>query len=693
MAKFNLCEEVPYIHNSKELGMWLRPLYILDTYMNDYDSYNEFMTKMMNILKGSYPIRACREFPIHFKFNTKDKTEHVLEFRHFCINMILWYPFVELNGLNVLDESFILDCNNDIPNIEDYINYKLITVLRDYHVKSTTINYAISEVLYNLRKISIDFSLILGLNFSACTFFDMYNDYDEIREIMEVKFADNMQPHEIEQQLQELQDREIDIYKSIPDNPIGVILKARTGIKTKQFAEFTISEGLKPSLEGVTIPKPIENSTLLRGLDRPSYLYIDATGARKSLVMNKKVMGRAGYFGKIVLMLARTLSMSTSVSDCGTKHLVEYEIKSKHHLKKLNGKYFKMSMDDEDLELLHAKERKDLIGKKIYVRSAVTCALGDCVCPKCVGSTASTNYDIADGLSAFESEEVTKVVNQSILSTKHLLTTNSEVIEFNPEFHDFFTILGGEINPVINDNEKVENIEDFAIYINPDDIVKMEEQDYDSLYNTCIANGRFYIRNIAKKNSKDILIQAEGEKEIFLTETALEKMKHGKGLIYFKDLDDDVKLFEMVIMNQELTKPLYDLMDLLNKQRTDEIDETIDTVSQKFLDLLIESKIDANVIAAELITNRLIRSAINQYDRPDFLRTDLEPYNIYTVSKALEKNNSPLIGISFQNIKRQFLSDELYEERHGTSFIDPFYWTEIPTDNLKKYAKLANNTQ
>ena len=46
----------------------------------------------------------------------------------------------------------------------------------------------------------------------------------------------------------------------------------------KQLAEFTISEGLKPSLEGVTIPMPIENSTLLRGLDRPSYLYIDATG-------------------------------------------------------------------------------------------------------------------------------------------------------------------------------------------------------------------------------------------------------------------------------------------------------------------------------------------------------------------------------------------------------------------------------
>ena len=113
------------------------------------------------------------------------------------------------------------------------------------------------------------------------------------------------------------------------------------------------------------------------------------------------------------------------------------------------------------------------------------------------------------------------------------------------------------------------------------------------------------------------------------------------------------------------------------------------SMSNKFLDLLIESGIDANVIAAELITNRLIRSVQNKYDRPDFNEEKLEPYEIYTIRKALEKNKSPLIGISFQNIKRQFYSDELYEERNGTSFIDPFYWTDIPTDNLKKYSKLA----
>lgn len=286
---FDLSKDVPRINNTKELSLWLKPVYVINSYMESYESYSTFIAKIMNLLKASYDIKNCREYPVKFQFSPKGKI-HTLQLRHFAINAILWYPFVELNDLDVLNEDFIFDCENNIPNIEDYINYHIIVVLRDYNVKSTIINYDISEVLYNLRNISIDFSQIMGLNFSIPTFVNMYEKYPEIKEIMEVRFEETMQPHEIEQKLSELQNREISIYENDPGNPIGVILKSGTGIKTKQFAEFTISEGLKPSLEGVTIPKPIENSTLLRGLSCPSYLYIDATGARKSLVMNKKVI-------------------------------------------------------------------------------------------------------------------------------------------------------------------------------------------------------------------------------------------------------------------------------------------------------------------------------------------------------------------------------------------------------------------
>ena len=103
-------------------------------------------------------------------------------------------------------------------------------------------------------------------------------------------------------------------------------------------------------------------------------------------------------------MLTRTLSMSTEVSDCGSKHLICYDVTDKNVLKKLSGKYYKLNKDDdrEDLKVIDFKKDKHLIGKKVYVRSAATCALKNHVCSKCIGETAVTNQDIANGLSAFE---------------------------------------------------------------------------------------------------------------------------------------------------------------------------------------------------------------------------------------------------------------------------------------------------
>lgn len=691
--KFSLLVDAPIINNTKELKAWLKPLYILDDYLETYEQYRIFQTKIYNILRGCYVIPQCRDYPIQFKFTENSKDVFTLPLRLFVINTILWYPFVELHGMDVLDKSFIIFDPEVLPHIENYLNDNLIGILTEYHVKPSSMNYAISEVLYNLRNISNDYSIILGLDFNIPMFIDLYSKNDRIRDIMECHFEDSMQPYEIEQELASMEKEFIGTITSMKNNPLGIALRAETGIKHKQLTEFAISEGLKPDISGRTIPIPIQTSTLIGGTNKPSAQYIDAGGARKSLIMNKKVMGVAGHFCKTVLMSARTLSMSTEISDCGTKHLVAYDILNKTVLKKMSGKFYRLTDDpDEELKLLNPKKDKDLIGKTIYVRSAVTCACDSKhVCAKCIGMTAVTNADIADGISAFESEEITKVLNQNILSTKHLLSTNSEAINFNKEFYNFFTIVGGEINPIIDNNPNIKNIEDYAIYVDPNDITKVEELDDDSLYNTVIENGRFYIRNIADPSEPDIIIQVEDEKEIYVTKDAVDILKSNNNMIKFSELDDDDKLFEVIIMNNELTKPLYDLMHLLNKQNAETINNTIDFISNKFLSLVIDAKIDVSAIACELITNRLIRSAEDIYKRPDFSRETLEPYVILTVSKSLEKNPSPLAGIGFQNIKRQLLSNDLFEKRTETSYIDAFFKPVISTDKLSKYEVYVNN--
>ena len=685
----NLALEMPVIENRKELKFYLKNCFIISDYMTSKESYKVFLQKIRNLIKSCFHIRECREYPVLFKFYKEDKENYQLELRHFYINAILWYPFVELYEFGVLNGSLIFDCENNITNIKDYIDFTIIQILRDYHLKNTVINPMISEVLFNLRMVSKDFSLILGLNIRTSTIMDVYEDNETVRNLMESEYYITETPTEIEGRLNDAEKTIIEEFKKYDNNTIGVMLRAGTGLKTKQLRELIVAAGLKPTISGETISIPISNSLVIGGLDRASYIYIGALGARKSLVMNKLVMGKAGYFCKTVNMLTGTLKGSKTVVDCGTTHLVTYFVANKKILQKLNGKFYKIH-DYEDLKVVNAEKDKDLIGQRIKVRSAATCACGpNEVCSRCLGLTINLNNDILDGYSIYETEEVTRVINQNILSTKHLLSTKTIAIEFNPDFDKFFTIVAGEINPIVRDNQSVDDIDDYAIYIDPKDMIKTNEQDYDSLFNTSIYNGKFMIVNLKNPEEK-IPIYTLEEKELFITETALDLMKKRKGYIYFKDLDDDTKLFEMVYINNELTKPLYDFMNLINKENKDVIKMTIDDISQKLLELLVDSNINTGAVSTEIILNRLIRREDDIYERPDFSDPDyLEPYQIITVKKALMKNQSPVIGISFENIKRQFLSMDLFEKRHAPSYIDPMFKTKVSMTNVKKYFKIS----
>ena len=408
--------------------------------------------------------------------------------------------------------------------------------------------------------------------------------------------------------------------------------------------------------------------------------------------MSHKVMGKAGHFGKTLTMLARTVRLSTSTIDCDTKHLVKYHVNDAKFLKKLNGKFYTLVKDDiKSLKPLKYEKCKDLIGKDIYVRSAATCALKNEICPKCFGLTANLNFDIADGIGSFQSEEITKVIEQNILSTKHLLTTSSEEIKFNPEFDRFFQITSDEINPIIT-NSDIEDLNNWVIRIDESNIGKVEEMDSDEGFNTYIKNGKFEVVNL--KTGEFFEMYELNGKEIYLTDEFLELRRKSKGVVRFKDLDDDSVLFTIIILNNELTKPLYEIIDLINSDKSDktpEINRTINEVSQRFIELMVESKIDAQAVGAEIIINRLIRCEDDIFERPDFSQTILPKYRIVTIAKALEKHRSPLVGLSYQFLKRQLFNDDTIDEKWEPSYLDPFFKEEIPTHKQKAHIKYVKD--
>lgn len=658
----------------------IKPLIIIEDHMTSIDEYRKLYSMVYSILDESFEEESCRKYPVSFKFRKKDTQTYNMELRHFLVHLFLWLPLIDIFDVLDMDDSFILDCYTKInsKDLNNFINDVIIDNLIECNLSVAIIGTRMSESLHLLRKIGLQFSILMGLSVDIQDFQDIYQNNDRMQELMTVTFPSNMQPHEIEKELGKIQDEAVEIFKNAKGNPIGVMLNAGSGIKTKQLTEFCMNIALKPNISGKTIPTPINSNYLIGGLNTPSSIYIDSSAAVKSMVMNKKVMGKAGHFGKIVLLLAHTLSLSKTTTDCGTHHTLPIFIKDDKFLKKYNNRFYKMDKDS-DLMLLKYKRDKHLIGRTIYLRSPITCALENHVCQKCFGFNANINYDIADGVAGFGSEEITKVINQSILSAKHLLTTISEVIKFNDAFYKFFDIIEGEIIPKDVD-EVLEDIEDYAIYIPLSEVKRTDDMDDDSSFNTFIDTAFYIINN---KTGEHIEIDCSG-KELYLSEELIESVNKNKQ-IKFIDLENGESLFNIEIDNNELTKPLYDIMSLLNKDLSKTEPWTLESISQKLTELLIMSGIDASALQGELILNRLIRDPDDLFNRPDFTGKILPRYEVKTVSFCLENNTSPILGTSFQFLKRQLLNDNTFTKKFAPGYLDPLYKKEISTAGLKSY--------
>jgi hypothetical protein len=505
------------------------------------------------------------------------------------------------------------------------------------------------------------------LSINIETFIGLADRNPRFNEIIRTKIDDNMQPTEIEATLTRLMYEQIAIFKDDPEgNMLKPILKAGTGIKDKQLSEFAVNGGLKPDLKGNTVPIPINSNFIVGGLSNITNYYIDAIGGRKAVIMNKTVMGKSGHFARMVMLLASGVKLRNDEKSCHTLHAVEYDIKSKEHLIRLRGRYYRLP-ETREYRILQGDEI-NLIGKKILVKSPATCASKRGICKECYGELYHTNKDITIG--AFAGARITEPVSQNVLSSKHLLTTISEKIEFPPYFDKFFIMNANEI--FLNSINDDIDINDYSLIFIDKNIHSLEEFD-DADYNHYTSV--FHVRN--KKTDEMFEIMEAGEKDLYLSPELVELLnrhKHPKETyeIDFSKIEDDMKLFVFEIVNNELTKPLYSIMRLLNNTDHEKC-KTVDEMCQKMLDLLIESKIDSDAVHGEVLIHPLLRSSIDILDRPYFDKYgDGANYQILTVEAALEKNPSVLISLSFQALGRQLVSPLTFRKKEG-SFIDPFF--------------------
>lgn len=639
-------------------------VFIISDIMESKEIYESTIEQLYEYMRQGFEIKELRTCPAHFRF-TKESEINTLQVRHLLTNLMFWEPLMQLQVLTELDNSFIVDCTKLSSNlIEDYINQKIIIPFRE-KVSNKKLNIAVHDLIYNLSRISTDFNIILGLSINTETFIAVAKRNARFNEIIRTKIPEGMQPQEIESMLNRLMKEQIEILKT-EDNMLKPILLSGTGIKDKQLSEFAISGGLKPDLDGNTIPVPIDGNFLIGGLGNVTNYYIDALGGRKSVIMNKTVMGRSGHFARMVMLLSSTINLSHEY-DCGTVNTTEYEVKTKEHLRRLRGRYYRLPTNRK-YSLLEGSET-ELIGKRILVRTPSKCASKKGICNTCYGALYRTNKKHIT-IGGYAAAKITEPVSQNVLSSKHLLTTTSVKIEFNSEFYKFFDISANEI--VLNSNTEEIDLNNYSLVFIKKNLNVIDE--FDETDFNCFTNV-FHVKN--KKTGEMIEITEKDMNDLYLSPELMSMLnikKHTKEIIEidFAKIEDDQRLFVTEIENNELTRPLYNIMHLLN--RSDRLGtKTIDEMNQKMLDLLIESKINVTAVHGELLIRPLIRSTEDILEVPNFRKyITNNDYQLLKVASALEKHPSVLIGLSFQSLGRQF-SNPLTFRKKETSFIDPFF--------------------
>lgn len=675
---------VEQISSVLELENKLDNIYIINNliYLGQ-DEYKKFIDdKIYDVIKGCIEIKECREYMVSFKFRSRDTKTYKMELRHFLINLFLWYPFTLMP--EELNEKWIFDAKNDITKVHEFIN-RVIGLMNENDIKTKKMNTAVSEVLNMLKSISLNFSEIMNLSISAHTFSEAFNASKDMQEIFFTKFQPNEQPAVIEAKMADMLNLEKSIFKSIKNNAVGEFLKSGEGIKPKQLLEFTSTCGMKPDVNGNTVPIPINGSQLVTGLNKPRFMYLDATGAHKSLITNKKVMGDAGHYSRSLSLLGLGIKLSKKVKDCHTHHFLKVSIDNQKILEKFNGRYYAPNpRKPEELNIINCHRDKDLIGTVIYLRSPAYCACkmhngARTICHKCFGSNAKLNLDIADGVGVYLIQVITEEIQQKVLSTKHLLTTRSNFMTFEIEFENIFTYFAGDFK--VNKNcEK--DINDLVLYIpkesiGHDDIgVFFEDSDPINSY----ISGGFYIKDLSSGEA-EWLINDENPKKLYMSKTLTSLVDANNGEVKIIDLVDEPYSFRLNVANNELTKPLYDMTDLTSSSK---IPPTADEFVQRYVELLVEGEVAAPSIAPEFIVAALMRDTEDMSEFPDFTFDGDVKYINIGLNRALTFNKSIIIGMCYEYREKQLLSPKV-SERIGQSPVDTLFYENVSTDRIKKF--------
>lgn len=642
---------------------------IMREVMESINSYNVVFQDLLDLMKYAFEDEKVRKQTILVKFKKSDRKSITMELRHLLSNMIFWKALIDIDKVELLDESFIFDLSRfDTGSLMKYINEKLLPIHDgDFASKNAMVN----DICHSIINISHAFCLLMGLGVSLYDLHQIEVRNPEAAKLMHEDVDQSLEPDEIEKELTRRTDELIDIIvKDSALNDLKPLFASASGMKKPQFREFCVKIGFKADLSGNTIPMLINSSFLMDGLNTPSQYYINALSGRKAAILGKIAIGRPGAFAKKLSQASAAVGyLRKDHENCDSVTTIHYNIIDDAFLKMLNGRYY--YGDDGKLHVLNWTTDKHLIGKVLEFKSPITCTSQDGVCKYCYGELFDINQSMTSP-GVLASLKLTEKLSQGMLSAKHSQSTHSSAIHFNEGFNEgeVFETVSTEIG--LRDDSSTDDM--LFLKFGDIEIEELDDSEFLSVTSFDVIN-----------DSRSVVyhVEEDGGAKMYLNSCLVSlvkpKMKGRIGepiIISLDDLSDEETLFTVEVKNQELSEPIKIFEGYLN--RKDHMGaKTISDLCQNFGEALMHMGTTYDLVHMEMVIRSLIRKKSNIMEYPDFSAAgDPNDWQIVRLNDALYYNPSALVSLSYGYLRKQLLSTELYEKT-APSHLDALFVPQL----------------
>lgn len=663
---------------------------IIKTKDININNINQYFDGLINIMKDGIETEEVQKMMVHIIF--EDNIDVDLSIFDFIYNLMMWQLCTAVGEpIKSIHIVFFEDITK--RKIKEYIDNIFVDKYRKY-IQFIDLNQTIDNVIGKFRDLrGFQMYLCNTLNFKDTI--DLMNQYPEFNDT--IHFDVTGIP------LEDVKDRGMDAankqikYIKNSNHCLRDSFRTGEGISPKQYKEVAVNIGSKPDGQGSVFPHPIVHSFMNGGLQTPEELCIESSVGRVAQILQKTNVGESGAFARnLELNNQDTFLNPDPTYVCDTKNFEEVLIDSETKLNMYDLRYYRENPNGVD-KLCQCKSCKNLIGKKLYFRSPMTCASaarGQGICYKCYGDLAYTNQEVNIGQIA--AEALSSIYTQILLSAKHLLESLVVKLQWTAEFYNLFDITFNTIGLKPN-----------GIYRGMKLIIDqeiMEEEEFDDVtYNYYISS--FIVQTM---DGDQIKIHTSESDNIYFAPEFYEYVeKHRSKLEDDEQIELDMvdimdhdfaALFIMAVKNNELSRTMDKIKKIIDsKSEIEKYDK--DSILKAFIDTNISGNIKLNAVHFEVLLMNQIRAVDDDLEMPDWTVPN-QKYQILTLGKSLSNNRSITVRLesnkipkTLQNPQNRFINKPAMTDLFFMEQPQQYLSEKIVSDEYKRENDIESNVK